>query len=132
MRLSSYATIGATFLTAGALCLIAAGFSVTLIEDTSRDGTKRALEQAGMTWSLIGLVPGSEQSEQMRARIIELAGDGTVSDLLENARYPAPEGWQAFGYLCAAAGDLALYAALFDRRTGRALCGLFCRYPASA
>lgn len=159
MRLSSYVTVGATFLGAASLCFIAAGFAVSLVEDTSRDGVRRAFETAGLNWadadanglqlfvigtapseadrfkaittagtivdaarvidqmevaareafapprfsieilrndsgiSLIGLVPQSDISEQMRADVTQLAGQGTVSDLLESARYPSPEGW---------------------------------------
>lgn len=160
MRLSSYVTVGATFLGAGAICFVAAGFSVALIEDNSRDSVRRALETAGLSWadadanglqlfvigtapteaerfkavstagtvvdaarvidqielaereafapprfsvevlrndsgvSLIGLVPEGAESEEMRSIASRLAADGTISDLLETARYPAPDGWQ--------------------------------------
>jgi len=159
MRLSSYATVGATFICAAALCLVAAGFSVTLVEDSSRDGVRRALDREGLEWadadanglqlfvigtapteaerfkavttagtvvdaarvidqmeiaereafapprfsveilrndsgiSLIGLVPESAASEDMRAQITQIAGQGVVSDLLEGARYPSPARW---------------------------------------
>lgn len=159
MRLSSYVTVAATFLSAAGLCMVAAGFSVTLIEDNSKSGVRRALDAAELTWadadsnglqlfvigtapseaerfkavsvagrvvdaarvidqtevadreafaaprfsieilrndsgiSLIGLIPETEATEDMRADVGKIVGSGTVSDLLESAKYPAPEGW---------------------------------------
>lgn len=159
MRLSSYFTIAVTFICAAALCMVAAGFSVTLIEDNSKKGVRRALDKASLTWadadanglqvfligtapseaerfkalslagsivdaarvidqtevadreafapprfsieilrndsgiSLIGLIPESSATEEMRADVAKLAANGRVSDLLESAQYPAPEGW---------------------------------------
>jgi OOP family OmpA-OmpF porin len=159
MRLSSYVTIGATFISAAALCMVAAGFAVTLIEENSRSGVKTALEDSGLGWadadanglqlfligtapsealrfkaittagsivdaarvidqmevadreafapprfsieilrndrgvSVIGLAPDTEASAQMLAEIADIVGPENVSDLLETARYPAPEGW---------------------------------------
>lgn len=161
MRLSSYVTVAATFLLAAGLCVVAAGFSVTLIEDNSVKEVRRALDKEGITWadtdanglqlfligtapseaerfkaittagsivdaarvldqmevadreafapprfsieilrndsgiSLIGLIPEVSANEEMMTAIKRLAGTGTVSDLLEAARYPAPEGWAA-------------------------------------
>ncbi len=161
MRLSSYITVAATFIGAGALCLVAAGFAVTLIEDTTKTAVRRALDKESLTWadadtnglqvfligtapseaerfkavstagsivdaarvidqtevadreayapprfsieilrndsgiSLIGLIPESSSSENMREDVNVLASGGKVSDLLESAQYPAPEGWEA-------------------------------------
>lgn len=169
MRLSSYATVAATFISASALCFVAAGFAVTLIEDSSKTGVRRELDKASLGWadadanglqlfligtapseaerfkaittagkvvdaarvidqmevadreayapprfsleilrngsgvSLIGLMPASSTNEDMFAEINEIAGGDNVSDLLETASYPAPEGW-------AAALELGLYA----------------------
>ena len=43
--------------------------------------------------SLIGLVPLSSDPETIVARVQEIAGDATVSDLLESADFDAPPGW---------------------------------------
>ncbi|MGB7317545.1 MAG: OmpA family protein [Planktotalea sp.] len=159
MRLSSYLTVAVTFIIAAGLCLVAAGFSVTLIEDNSKTGVRRALDAAELTWadadsnglqlfligtapseaerfkavsiagsvvdaarvidqtevadrdafaaprfsieilrndsgiSLIGLIPETSGTEDMRTDVGKIVGSGTVSDLLESAKYPAPEGW---------------------------------------
>lgn len=169
MRLSSYFTVAVTFICAAALCMVAAGFSVTLIEDNSKKEVRRALDKASLTWadadanglqlfligtapseaerfkalsvagsivdaarvidqtevadreafapprfsieilrndsgiSLIGLIPQTDATEAMRADVSKIAQDGRVSDLLESAQYPAPEGW-------AAAMELGLHA----------------------
>ena len=161
MRLSSYSTVAATFLVAGALCTVAAGFAVTLIEDNSKTAVRRALDKESLTWadadtnglqvfligtapneaqrfkavstagsivdaarvidqtevadreafapprfsieilrndsgiSLIGLVPEGDASNDMRETVARLASGGKVSDFLESAQYPAPEGWAA-------------------------------------
>ena len=161
MRLSSYITVVATFIGAGAVCLVAAGFAVTLIEDTSRIAVLRELDKQSLTWadadtnglqvfligtapneagrfkavstagsivdaarlidqtevadreafapprfsieilrndsgiSLIGLIPETASSETMREDVAKLVPNEKVSDLLESAKYPAPEGWAA-------------------------------------
>jgi OOP family OmpA-OmpF porin len=161
MRLSSYVTVAATFLCAAALCTVAAGFSVTMIEDNSKTAVRRALDKDSLTWadadsnglqvfligtapseaerfkavstagsivdaarvidqtevadreayapprfsieilrndsgiSLIGLIPETSSTDEMREDVAKLAGDGKISDLLEGAQYPAPEGWAA-------------------------------------
>ena len=161
MRLSSYITVVATFIGAGAVCLVAAGFAVTLIEDTSRTAVLRELDKQSLTWadadtnglqvfligtapneaerfkavstagsivdaarvidqtevadreafapprfsieilrndsgiSLIGLIPKTASSETMREDVAKLVPNEKVSDLLESAKYPAPEGWAA-------------------------------------
>jgi len=43
--------------------------------------------------SLIGLVPASEGRDDIVTRITSLARGGTVTDMLETASHPAPEGW---------------------------------------
>ncbi|WP_293440673.1 OmpA family protein [Planktotalea sp.] len=161
MRLSSYITVAATFIGAGAICLVAAGFAVTVIEDTSRTAVLRELDIQSLTWadadtnglqvfligtapneaerfkavstagsivdaarvidqtevadreafapprfsieilrndsgiSLIGLIPKTDSSETMREDVAKLVPNEQVSDLLESAKYPTPEGWAA-------------------------------------
>lgn len=43
--------------------------------------------------SMIGLVPASTDREALGKNIQRIAGDKSVTDLLESADYPAPEGW---------------------------------------
>lgn len=159
MRLSSYVTVAATFVAAIFISFLAAGFSATLMEDSSKYSVKTALESAGLEWadvdtnglqvfligvapseaarfkaittagsvvdaarvldqmevvdreafapprfsieilrndsgiSLIGLIPKSSDTETMLDDVKELVGEDAVSDLLESASYPAPEGW---------------------------------------
>jgi OOP family OmpA-OmpF porin len=46
--------------------------------------------------SLIGLIPAAEDREAVVAQLAELSGgDGSISDMLETANYPMPEGWDA-------------------------------------
>jgi OOP family OmpA-OmpF porin len=45
--------------------------------------------------SLIGLIPAAEDRERVVTALAALAGDGGVSDMLETADYPVPEGWDA-------------------------------------
>jgi len=45
--------------------------------------------------SVIGLIPSSVDREGLMTRIQRLSGDGIVTDLMETADYPAPEGWFA-------------------------------------
>lgn len=160
MRLSSMLTIFLTFAAAAVLCLVAASFSVQLIEDSSEIGVRDALDAKGMTWaeveanglqvslsgvapteavrfsalttagsvvdaarviddmgvaaqealaapkfsaeilrnesglSVIGLIPTSTDREYVIARFSSLAGSTGVTDLLETADYPAPDGWE--------------------------------------
>lgn len=44
--------------------------------------------------SLIGLVPSSTDRDAIVAELSRVAGDEDVDDLLESARFPAPEGWE--------------------------------------
>ncbi|MDO8881389.1 MAG: hypothetical protein Q7V11_00330, partial [Pseudotabrizicola sp.] len=49
---------------------------------------------------LIGLLPTSDSAEALLAEAQSLRTDGAISDMLETADYPAPEGWDdafAFG-----------------------------------
>ena len=51
MRLSAIFMIALTFAAAGVVSLVAASFSVQLIEDTSEIGVRDALDDQGMTWA---------------------------------------------------------------------------------
>ncbi|MFZ5963497.1 OmpA family protein [Thalassococcus sp. BH17M4-6] len=160
MRLSSlFLTLGA-FVAAAVLCLVAAFFSVRMIEDSSVIGVRAELDREAMTWaevdsnglqvfmagtapteadrfraltvagrvvdaarvidqmnvedsdaatpprfsieilrndggvSLIGLVPSGTDRERLIEDITRLAGaDAQISDLLDAADFPEPEGW---------------------------------------
>jgi OOP family OmpA-OmpF porin len=161
MRLSSMLTIFLTFAAAAVIALVAANFSVSLIEDSSEIGVRDALDAKGMTWaeveanglqvslsgiapteavrfsalstagsvvdaarviddmgvaaqaalappkfsaeilrndsglSVIGLIPASTDREYVIARFRSIAGTSSVTDLLETADYPAPDGWDS-------------------------------------
>ncbi|WP_444454147.1 OmpA family protein [Rhodobacter capsulatus] len=45
--------------------------------------------------SLIGLVPAGTDRKALMNRLTQLAGDGTVTDMLESADYPVPGGWKS-------------------------------------
>ncbi|MFN4154844.1 MAG: OmpA family protein [Paracoccaceae bacterium] len=48
---------------------------------------------------LIGLLPTSDSADELLAEAQSLRADGAISDMLETAAYPAPEGWNdAFSY----------------------------------
>ncbi len=160
MRLSSLLIIAMTFFAAAVVALVAANFSVKLIEETSEIGVRDALDDAGMTWaeveadglqvtlagiapteavrfralstagsvvdaarvidemeveaqaalaaprfsvevlrndsgiSIIGLIPTSTDRDSTIDRFSRMAGETNVTDLLEQANYPAPEGWE--------------------------------------
>lgn len=159
MRLSSLLTIFLTFAAAAVVALVAANFSVSLIEDNSEIGVRDALDEKGMTWaeveanglqvslsgiapteavrfsalttagtvvdaarviddmgvaaqealapptfsvevlrndsglSVIGLIPTSTDRDYVISRFNSLESSTGVTDLLETADYPAPEGW---------------------------------------
>ena len=159
MRLSSYLIVMVTFAIAGLLSLVAASLAVTVIEDNSEIGVRRALDEQSFGWaeveanglqvflsgtapseptrfqaisvtgtvvdaarvidqmevaastalaaprfsaevlrndsgvSIIGLVPAETNRDSIVDRLTRLAKGGTVSDLLETAAYPAPDGW---------------------------------------
>ena len=44
--------------------------------------------------SLIGLIPASTDREALATRIARIAGEGTVTDLLEVGDYPTPDNWR--------------------------------------
>lgn len=173
MRLSSLLTIFLTFAAAAMVSLVAANFSVSLIEDTSEIGVRDALDAKGMTWaeveanglqvslsgiapteavrfsalttagsvvdaarviddmgvaaqeaiaapkfsaeilrndsglSVIGLIPKSTDREYVIARFNSIAGSAGVTDLLEVADYPPPDGWSsALDYALSAMSSL--------------------------
>ncbi|MEQ6248916.1 OmpA family protein [Sulfitobacter sp. HNIBRBA3233] len=159
MRLSSLLMIFLTFAAAAVVSLVAANFSVKLIEESSEIGVRDALDARGMTWaevqanglqialsgtapteairfsalstagtvvdaarvvdemsvaaqdaiappkfsaeilrndsglSVIGLIPTATDRDYVIARFNSLQGSTGVTDLLESADYPAPDGW---------------------------------------
>lgn len=159
MRLSSLMMIVMTFAAAAVMSLVAANYSVKLIEESSEIGVRNALDDVGMTWaevqanglqvtlsgtapteavrfsalttagtivdaarvvdemsvtaqdaiappkfsaeilrndsgvSVIGLIPADTDRDYVIARFNSLQGSDGVTDLLETANYPAPEGW---------------------------------------
>lgn len=84
MRLSSIAVITLTFLSAAAASLVAASFSVTLIEDNSEIGVRNALDDNGLPWAEVeadGLqvtLTGMAPTEAVRFQALSTAG--TVVD----------------------------------------------------
>ncbi|EEE38327.1 OmpA domain protein [Rhodobacteraceae bacterium KLH11] len=57
--------------------------------------------------SIIGLVPASQDNEDLMARLQRLDPDVTVADLMETADYPKPKGWdEAVTYAVDALSDL--------------------------
>lgn len=84
MRLSFAFTIAGTFTGAAVLAVVAAGFSVSAIEDSSRRAVRETLDRVGMVWADVdtdGLqlfLAGTAPSEAMRFKALSLAG--TVVD----------------------------------------------------
>ncbi len=80
MRLSTIFAIAGTFLLAGVLCLVAAGFSVRVIEDNARRSVRSELDKEGMTWTEVdadGLqvfLAGVAPSEAKRFSALTVAG----------------------------------------------------------
>ena len=80
MRLSSIFVIAGTFVLAGILSWIVAGFSVTLIEDNSRSSVRDALDMQGMPWAEVdadGLqvfLAGTAPTEATRFNALSVAG----------------------------------------------------------
>ncbi|MGJ8544220.1 MAG: OmpA family protein [Sulfitobacter sp.] len=80
MRLSTLLSIVLTFAAAAVLALVAASFSVTLIEENSEIGVRDALDDAGMTWAEVeanGLqvaLSGIAPTEAVRFRALTTAG----------------------------------------------------------
>ncbi len=84
MRLSALLTITLTFAAAAVVSLVAANFSVKLIEETSEIGVRDALDREGMTWAEVqadGLqvtLEGIAPTEAIRFHALTTAG--TVVD----------------------------------------------------
>ncbi|SDG60341.1 OmpA family protein [Sulfitobacter delicatus] len=181
MRLSAIFMIALTFAAAAVVSLVAASFSVQVIEDTSEIGVRDALDGQGMTWaevqadglqvtlagiapteavrfralstagtvvdaarvidemeveaqsgiapprfsaevlrndagiSIIGLIPTSTDREAVNEAFDEMADGASVTDLLESADYPAPEGWEdALAFAVSAMADLPRAKASVD------------------
>lgn len=80
MRLSTYILPASIFALAGVTAVVAAGFSVTLVEDASRRAVDEQLQQAGLTWASVdttGLqvfVIGTAPNEADRFRALSNAG----------------------------------------------------------
>ncbi len=80
MRLSALLTITLTFAAAAVVSLLAANFSVKLIEETSEIGVRDALDREGMTWAEVqadGLqvtLAGIAPTEAVRFRALTTAG----------------------------------------------------------
>ncbi|WP_306112704.1 MULTISPECIES: OmpA family protein [unclassified Roseovarius] len=84
MRLSAIFAIAASFVVAAVLCLVAAGFSVRVIEDNSRNSVRDTLDANGLVWSEVdanGLqvfLGGTAPSEALRFKALSVAA--TVVD----------------------------------------------------
>ncbi|MDF3415529.1 OmpA family protein [Sulfitobacter sp. M57] len=80
MRLSSLLIIAMTFFAAAIVSLVAANFSVKLIEETSEIGVRDALDNEGMTWAEVqadGLqvkLAGIAATEAVRFKALTTAG----------------------------------------------------------
>lgn len=80
MRISSLLILGVPFLVAALLCLVAASFAVTAIEDSTEIGVRRALDDGGLDWAEVqadGLrvvLAGTAPTEAERFRAISTAG----------------------------------------------------------
>ena len=80
MRLSVLFAIIGTFLMAAILCLVAAGFAVTAIEDNARNSVRATLEKEGMSWAEVdanGLqvfLAGAAPTEARRFAALTAAG----------------------------------------------------------
>lgn len=80
MRLSSVFIIAGTFFGAAVLSLVAASFSVELIEDNSEIGVRNALDENGMSWAEVeanGLqvvLAGTAPTEAVRFAALSTAG----------------------------------------------------------
>ena len=80
MRLSTLLTIGGVFASAGALCVLAAGFAVSAIEDGSRRAVRDALDARGMHWAEVGtdglqvFLAGTAPTEAARFAALSVAG----------------------------------------------------------
>ena len=84
MRLSSYLIMGLTFVLAAGLCLVAAGYAVSAIEDRTEIGVRQTLDTNGLQWAEVeanGLqvvLSGTAPSEA--DRFTAISNVGTVVD----------------------------------------------------
>ena len=84
MRLSSLFAVGLTFLAAAILCLVAAGFAVSAVEDSTEIGVRRSLDEADHHWAEVEadglrvILAGTAPDEATRFNAITVAG--TVVD----------------------------------------------------
>ncbi|WP_299847064.1 OmpA family protein [uncultured Roseovarius sp.] len=84
MRLSAIFAITASFVVAAALCLVAAGFSVKVIEESARNTVRDTLDANDLVWSEVdanGLqvfLGGTAPTEALRFKALSIAG--TVVD----------------------------------------------------
>lgn len=99
MRISSYMIMVATFAAAAVICLVAAVFSVRLIEVNSKGAVQSALRNAGLNWAEVyaeGLnvfIAGTAPSEAMRFKAISLAGgEVDAARVIDNMGVAASEG----------------------------------------
>lgn len=80
MRLSSLFLFGFTFLMAGAMCIVAAGFAVRKVEETTEISVRAELDNNVMDWSEVqanGLrveLTGTAPSEALRFRALSVVG----------------------------------------------------------
>lgn len=80
MRLSSVFTIAATFCGAAVLCVVAAGFAVSAVEDGSRRAVRDMLDLRNMVWAEVdtdGLqvfLAGTAPTEAARFKALSVAG----------------------------------------------------------
>lgn len=80
MRISSLLILGVPFLLAALLCLVAASFAVSAIEDSTEIGVRRVLDESDLGWAEVqadGLrvvLSGTAPTEAKRFRAISTAG----------------------------------------------------------
>lgn len=80
MRLSALLIVAITFTAAAVVSLVAANFSVKLIEENSEIGVRDALDEAGMTWAEVQadglqvILAGIAPTEAVRFRALSTAG----------------------------------------------------------
>lgn len=80
MRLSSIFAIAGTFLGAAILCLVAASFTATVIEDNAQSEVRSEMDKEGMTWAEVDadglqvLVAGTAPTEARRFAALAVAG----------------------------------------------------------
>ena len=81
MRMSTAVVVLATFLSGALLCLIAAGYMATAVEDSSETVVREALDQRGLDWAQVesdGLrvvLTGSAPDEAQRFQATSAAGE---------------------------------------------------------